>query len=144
MNLKIIFLDINGVLNSTGSAEAFGTRSELDPVSMGLLRRLVVKTDARIVITSSWRLDHSFSELRQIFRAAGGRRLEKRILDVTGAPSKPRSSQIYDWMSINKLNGAYVVLDDEALDIGPLVKCDPDYGFQYPEYRKALDILGEN
>lgn len=60
---KIIFLDIDGVLNSIDlslykrSSEVEPTRllNNVDPIRVGILKWIVDMTDAKIVISSSWR-----------------------------------------------------------------------------------------
>lgn len=46
---KLIFLDIDGVLDT------YKSRYQLDPVLMGRLGTLLARTDAQIVVSSSWR-----------------------------------------------------------------------------------------
>lgn len=67
--MKIIFLDIDGVLNSHASCSALGgvpwpmkpyNWGFFDRVAVGLLRKAVNQTGAVCVLSSSWRhhLDH--------------------------------------------------------------------------------------
>ena len=57
--MKIIFLDIDGVLNSIGWVERTkGTAyedKEIDPSKVRLLKQIIDKTDAKIVLSSTWR-----------------------------------------------------------------------------------------
>ena len=56
--MKIIFLDIDGVLNSAAYRSQLGMRyfSEIiDRRKMPLLQKIVKETDAQIVLTSTWR-----------------------------------------------------------------------------------------
>ncbi len=57
--MRVIFLDIDGVLNSHRTAAAYREplMRKLDPVSVKLLHRIVSKADAKLVISSTWRLD---------------------------------------------------------------------------------------
>ncbi len=143
VKLKIVFLDIHGVLTSAGSVEVFGTNTELDPVSVGLLRRIVSSTGARIVVTSNMRKTHTFAALREFLRAAGGKRLSRAVLDVLGDDALPRGELIQQWIDINELAGAYAVIDDGLIvgHEGHVVACSGNYGLQFPEYSKALSIL---
>ena len=60
--MKVIFLDIDGVLNAN---EDFGGRSKPNPSIHGILgitttrlnrlKQIIDKTDAKIVLTSSWK-----------------------------------------------------------------------------------------
>ena len=77
--MNLIFLDIDGVLNSVDSAVAHHAlhpkhhREEfrLDPISVGLLKLLCEITDAKIVISSMWRLSRQTGEFHDIFAHYG-------------------------------------------------------------------------
>lgn len=67
--MKVIFLDVDGVLISFGpQASSVGS---FDPDCMSLLKKIIDETDAKIVISSSWReckndmalLMHKLSEI---------------------------------------------------------------------------------
>ncbi|MCG6912835.1 hypothetical protein LJE86_02875 [bacterium BMS3Abin03] len=55
----MIFLDIDGVMNSSNYYKTINIKNEywdrFNPLSVELLKRLAEETDAKIVITSSWR-----------------------------------------------------------------------------------------
>lgn len=55
----LIFLDVNGVLNSTSRYELYGAynyqAAGINPLSLVLLRELCRRVDAGIVIVSGWR-----------------------------------------------------------------------------------------
>lgn len=59
--MKIIFLDVDGVLNSdeyiekTKKLNIQGIESEVDPEKITLLRNAIVETGAKVVLSSSWR-----------------------------------------------------------------------------------------
>ena len=75
---KLIFLDIDGVLNSE---EWYIERqskdysySYLDEFSPNLIRnfnKLIDKTGASVVISSTWRMSRSIDELKQLFESLG-------------------------------------------------------------------------
>ena len=63
--MNIIFLDVDGVLNNLRDAEIHyekthkplvGTEWPFSEESMKVLRRIVIETDSKIVISSSWRV----------------------------------------------------------------------------------------
>lgn len=72
---KFIFLDIDGVLNSMRTVIAFPKQmrddTNLDPIALGIVKRLVEETKAVICLSSTWRKFHSLEEIRQIFRDHG-------------------------------------------------------------------------
>lgn len=64
--MTVIFLDIDGVLCTPLSVRLNWLfrrpmeRPFFDPIALGLLRRLVRRTGARVVLSSSWR--YSFED----------------------------------------------------------------------------------
>ena len=63
--MKVIFLDIDGVLNCIGSFNRTKTRFNgfvgMDPTLVARFNSLVEKTGARVVLSSTWRLDPKWS-----------------------------------------------------------------------------------
>lgn len=130
--MKIIFLDIDGVLNHEAFyKERFEKRyeegamaypySEIDPKSVEFLNDLVEKTGAKIVISSTWR--HSGLEYCKDALVFHGFKGE--IIDIT--PNSRcgmclRGNEILDWIKKNEeLIGEpyynfteYVILDDDS------------------------------
>jgi hypothetical protein len=80
---KIIFLDIDGVLNH----EVWYKRRfnevdnesilekypyyDFDPLSIGLINKIIELTDAKVVISSTWRIGKSIEELIELFNSVG-------------------------------------------------------------------------
>ena len=71
--VRIIFLDFDGVLNSHDFMRRVPQRGicGIDPLAAARLNYLVEATDARVVVSSSWRHSRSVDELAKILRAAG-------------------------------------------------------------------------
>lgn len=69
--MKVIFLDIDGVLNSDTYMEkqldnsSVGIESEIDPATLILLKKAVDTTGAKIVLSSSWRIMRKCNELER-------------------------------------------------------------------------------
>lgn len=53
--MKVIFLDVDGVLNTTSTTEMFGEYTFVEDEKVQLLKQLVTRTGAKIVLSSSWR-----------------------------------------------------------------------------------------
>lgn len=81
MNQPIIFLDVDGVLNSHDwwyrrkeqgeeQRELVGLY-DLDPLACQRLQRVCEDTGAALVISSTWRLYHDLDDLRDLFRQRG-------------------------------------------------------------------------
>lgn len=137
--MKLIFLDIDGVLNN----ELFYSTSEyqskkgkattkeefklqqFDPRCVSLLNHITDKTKAKIVISSSWRSD---PDIKDILKKVG---ITGEIIGVTPhlafkssveyKYSVPRGCEIKAWLELNKEKLGnkmsrikYVILDDDS------------------------------
>ena len=79
--IKLIFLDIDGVLNhelyyvekhqQQRANEVGYPLSDIDPEKVKLLNELVEKTGAEVVISSSWRKGRTVEELSNLLKQAG-------------------------------------------------------------------------
>jgi hypothetical protein len=126
-NKKIIFLDFDGVLNSQLYYKTKGKEDvSIDENSVELLNELCSKTDASVVVTSTWRLGRSVEELQLILDKKG---FEHRVLDKTldlrigeYGDSMLRGNEIYQWIKDHediiqaKYYGysSYLILDDDS------------------------------
>ncbi len=113
-NNKIIFLDIDGVLNimsETYRSHYHGTHV-IERHLMVRLEQLVKRTGAKIVISSSW-------ELRSVHHVLKRMRFKylKNIIGATPRNKDLRGDQIKDWIVQNDYVGTYVVLEDEIDDV---------------------------
>ncbi len=129
----IVFLDIDGVLNSPGwfghwppkdevkagidvRDLALVTDTYLDPVAVQRLNRLAGK--AEIVISSSWRYGFTVDQIRWMFERRGFHG------SVTGATPKLRESrggEILAWLKSKEHlgdPGPFCVVDDYCRDMG--------------------------
>lgn len=66
--MRVVFLDIDGVLNHNGTHSGLVTDKEplplpIAPECMGRLNRLIAETGAKVVISSSWRLFAHWQDL---------------------------------------------------------------------------------
>jgi hypothetical protein len=136
MSLKLVFLDVDGVLHSNDPSQE--SQAEwVEGVSGlfkfgGQLERLIKSTGALIVVMSSWRRDppmlqHLTTELSKHW---GLEILDKTPVLATGAQ---RHLEIYQWFNDNPAykDAMWVALDDCCLDLPPanFVQCeDPDKG----------------
>lgn len=121
---KVIFLDIDGVLNSVAYDR---TRTEedgnIDVSRLPLVKQIVDATGAGIVLSSSWRrhwsadgidCDNIGIRLNNTFYRAG-----LTISDKT--PDIPsRADAISAWLELHKETEAFVILDDEVFGWGDL------------------------
>ncbi|MBE6760906.1 MAG: hypothetical protein E7551_01300 [Ruminococcaceae bacterium] len=149
--MKIIFLDIDGVLNSLKyDMSRSPDDSNIDITRLPLLKKLVDSTKAKIVLTSSWRkfwekdeavISQTGKEINEIFASAG---LE--IFDKTPIKST-RKDEILAWLSSNNKVKSFCIIDDMALGWEELtaftVITNPriGHGLEQRHIQKAVEIL---
>lgn len=131
--MKVLFLDIDGVLNSLRTAVALqqgGRRPKnLDPVAVRLVDWVCREAGAKVVIISAWRLNHSVDQLNRLFRRHGANDIE--VVGLTGYSGHGRGAEISDWLAANPQVKRYVVVDDLRFDIDakhPLVHVEGPNG----------------
>jgi hypothetical protein len=117
--VKVIFLDVDGVLNHRGSFAPGmpGGSKRIAPECVAQLNHIVAITGASIVVSSTWRMDPDYIE---VLRAAGvrGRILGKTpngIHDIKGGllVGTCRGDEIQEWITANEPD-AFVILDDDS------------------------------
>ena len=113
--MKIIFLDIDGVLNTYGKDGSSVSWEHCKSELMHNLEKVVKETDAYIVISSSWR-----EEGIELLKESGFRYVDK-IAGVTprwiqGIYIEHRGEQIMGYVRQNGIR-QYIVIDDEPFDI---------------------------
>jgi hypothetical protein len=144
--MKIIFLDIDGVLNSMNGLYLRGGQSRMDLYTehMQVLRWILDRTDARIVVSSTWRMGRTVEELKQLFYNYG---LQSRfIIDKTPYLSgQERGDEIGEWLQMTSHEiESYVIIDDDAdmnIYTPALVQTNGDYGLTYVEAHEVLGVL---
>lgn len=160
--MKVIFLDVDGVLNSEEDLRVRvenGTRqgllyAEVEDRPLALLKKLVDKSGAKIVVSSSWRIGCERSGRESIFGAGLYNKLVKRLADYDLEPfditpslsNKQRGDEIREWMqNCNEDIESFVILDDDndmCEFVGTnLVLTDYKYGLTEELVEKALKIL---
>ena len=136
--MKVIFLDIDGVLNDfTSSANIWDDT----PTDMHLrnLKLIVDETGAEIILSSTWRL---FMRSRRV--------VEKRLADfgmkLSGCTIElyNRAEEIQEWLDRHPEVDKFVILDDESISgkfPKNLVQTTMAYGLLPTHVRKAIKIL---
>ena len=159
--MKLIYLDIDGVLCTHRASAAIGetgTMDYLDPIACKLVERLITEFEAKVVISSTWRLTRCKREVHQLFRCAGHHILANAMHTrwatndhkaVEGI--RKRGCEIEESLSTIGVHDdieAYVILDDDD-DSDMLeyqkpffVKCDTYDGLGFWGYEHARRILG--
>ena len=107
--MKIIFLDVDGVLNHSGCPEwKQGDWRVIDDACVERIRSVCTATGARIVLSSTWRVD---PEAVEIIRGCFG----ELLVDVTPQSSyHARHKEIREWLDLHPEVTRFVVIDDDA------------------------------
>jgi hypothetical protein len=137
--MKIIFTDIDGVLNPN-----FTKKWNKDCVNV--YNRICDDYNLLPVITSTWRIRYNIPQLQEIFIKQG---IIPKIYDYTPYLSDFRGVEIDDWLIKNSWS-KYVVIDDKVDDIKPYVSnvihCKGWIGLttkHYEEIKKVLSYGGK-
>lgn len=155
--MKIIFCDVDGVLNNLTQQMISDSGLSLNPLdnfyseSVSLLNRLCRETGALVVISSSWRkiirLRTQWNDIFQLWCKKLDEECFIKVYDLTGSSDNGfRGREINNFISIHtqfKSIERYVIIDDESdfYPNQPRVKCSPYKGFDNARYMEALGIL---
>lgn len=144
--MKAIFLDIDGILNSEVWWHDVMSKYGIDIVdlynqeAMMLLKQLVNLTDARIVLSSSWRIsEYSRERVMDNFVP-----YDLSLYSITGQEEGTRGHQIMEWLQRHPEVTEYVAFDDDhdLTELGPhFIHVDGYYGLKREHFDKALAIL---
>lgn len=160
--MNVIFLDIDGVLNSTNwmvDCHNNGTsfnfpENQMDPSAISRLNRITDVTKAKLVISSTWRLSFykSSNALELLQRCMKGYGITGEVIDFTpyawdlDFPPKygeQRGSEIQAWLEVNLVD-KFVILDDSC-DMGKLlpnlVRTNLEMGLTDLEVERIIEIL---
>jgi hypothetical protein len=158
---KIIFLDIDGVLNTenficayhyirTGKKDPdivipiqdeFGDM--FDPMAVRALKYIIEETGAKIVISSTWR--HSGLKVMQLMWEM--RDLPGEVIDVTPFLNGPRGEEIAEWLRENQTD-QYVIIDDDSDMLFEqkqnFVQTNFRYGLTFDKADEVISILNKD
>ena len=164
---KVIFLDIDGVLNTErhheycnknnlANADEYGYL--FDPIAVRNLTKILNETGADIVISSSWK----YSGISSLLDMWNDRALPGRVIDITPDSDSDelllhadlenmeffdyKGSEIKEWLSKHgKKVSRYVILDDEQEMLPEqrdnFVHINPVIGISEEDATKAIKIL---
>lgn len=174
--MKVIFLDIDGVLNNEVfvnsfwaicrqvdlkrddakalrkivMADKYGTH--FCPTACNMLEYLIKETNAKIVISSSWR-SSGLQYMQDMWRE---RCLAGEVIDITPDAArfnenglwttKERGYEIQEWLDKNPVE-QYVIIDDDK-DMLPhqmqnFIQTDYVYGLSLDNVERAIKILNQ-
>lgn len=148
--MKIIFLDIDGVLNSTRSCVANGgfgrifdhdSWKELDPVAVKLIAHVAKETGAEVVLSSSWRILANKEDIIAFQDFLG-----VSIIDVTPQLHGCRGEEIQQWLdSCKEPVEAFCIIDDDSDMLheqeGNFVQADERIGLTWQNCEDIMAVL---
>jgi len=135
--MKLIFLDIDGVLNTS---ETFKKRYydykktgvynlEIDEFRLNYLKEIIEKTNAKIVLSSTWRgyfkkidekivpVHYKGEQLKNMFE-----KYELDIYDITSYDkNRYRENEIMEYLEKKEDVESFIVIDDECYDLKKFV-----------------------
>ena len=125
--MRIVFLDIDGVLNNHKLLHKYGP-DYIEPDLVDILKTIIFSTKSKIVLSSSWRL-YGFSR-RLVELALADKKMS--FIDCTKEIyNVPRSEEIKDYLSVNKVTQFAILDDDPNAGIGleyNFFQTDPEIG----------------
>lgn len=136
--MKVLFLDIDGVLNHEKTRERCLFYTGVDKVLAKRLTDWLEGKDVKIVLSSTWR---RFPEMHDHLKENG---IE--WIDVTPHfPNQERGDEIDHWLFCNPAAMEFAVLDDSSdmtAVITNFVQTNPDVGLTDENLKQVGKLLG--
>jgi hypothetical protein len=131
--MKTIFLDIDGVLNCDATPNSRKFPYVVDEGLLARFRDLVKATGARVVLSSTWRVDPVGLLAAKYYNVP----FHDVCADMPGAP---RCEELVSWLREHPEVSRYVVLDDDddCLDELPLFQPSSKTGLT-PDIAKGIE-----
>ena len=116
--MKVIFLDIDGVLNCSKTPNPRKLPYVVDRTLLKRFKRLLERTGAKVVLSSTWRYDPA-----GLFSA---KHWGIPFIDVIpDMPKQPRCKEILAWLKGRPRVNRFVVIDDEDDELDDLPLFQP-------------------
>jgi hypothetical protein len=157
--MKVLFLDIDGVLNSTDFLQRKAARNggrvigtdHIDPDAVSRLNTIIAMTDCKVVVSSVWRFNKTPDELYLHLRKHG---FVGEVIGSTPQNAKKgyeRGHEIQEWLDtvgqqFEEPVECFVILDDDSDMVHllhRLVKTKFANGLQDEHVAKAIALLSE-
>lgn len=164
--MKILFLDIDGVLNCDESQRAADEQfaymtevpdelygpSQLDRSRVELLNQVVDATGCKLVVSSTWRQRYIIGELNALLRSQG---LTGNLYQYTprpfqltpGGPWSKRGNEIESWLfTTTKDITSWAVVDDGEVKLSDptrLVRTEMAFGLEQAHVETLIKLLGD-
>lgn len=145
--VKVLFLDMDGVLCTTRSHKAYARQffmQHLDPVAVRLLERALQHTKSELVLSSTWREHYSKNAMTCILMNSGFEKEPPWHNDWKTPVLPTRGREISRWLDINPV-AKYAIIDDnhDFLEdqIPFFIKTDECDGLMWQHYERILSLL---
>lgn len=151
--MNAIFLDVDGVLNNTRHImkiyDLLGTKlahrlhewygqTILDYKCCNLIKKLIKNTNAKVVLSSTWRLGKKDCEIVE-------NELEQQLYGVTPFLNQIRGNEIAQYLIEHPEISNYVIIDDDSdmlkEQMPHFCYVDRYIGFTKQNYNRCLEIL---
>lgn len=139
--MKILFLDIDGVLNNKRTREVFNGYTGIDESLVPLVKEIIDRTGAKVVLSSAWRLHerHALEVFNKVVE----------YIDTTPDLSSvdkwvKRGDEINAWLRNTKYApDVYAILDDmdDFYSYQPLFQTNPSVGITQEIVEKVVSHL---
>jgi hypothetical protein len=143
---RVVFLDIDFVLNNERTLREHGTESVFDPASVAALNVLLESSGALLVISSAWRVRRTLRQLADVLETAGV--LPGRVVGRTPWRDRERGLEIDEWLKGAPFPVAsFVILDDMgdmAMHMDHLVQTGSEKGLELSHAQAALEVLSRS
>jgi hypothetical protein len=139
--VKVVFLDVDGVLNNYSLLYNYGY-DYIDEDVVDLLGQIVRETGSEIVLTSTWRLENYSKKIVEEALI----RKKMTLLDSTiSIKGKKRAEEIKEWLGRHKVKKYAIIDDTEDAGVGfgkNFFQTDAEIGLTGDLARKIIKHLG--
>lgn len=149
--MRVIFLDVDGVLNCQTTLQNAKRSDVVDPEMVGRLNKIIEATDAKVVLSSTWRLifgtDKTFNDYLIPAGFVGEVIGETPNLNIRIGGNIPRGREIRAWLKQHPEVDQFIILDDvnnmDGLQDHLILTSfmNEDGGLQDEHVKQAIDTL---
>jgi hypothetical protein len=143
--MKVVFLDIDGVLNQCMSPGVFD-KSSTDPFCIAILNEALRRTGAKVVIISTWKDSFDINVVVNLLYSR-----EFLANSILGGTEKdiPKELGIKNFLENHSEVEKFVIIDD-SLELQDdalknfCVRTDSNEGISVDDMKKIVDLLNKN
>ena len=157
--MRVIFLDVDGVLNSEAHAKYChenpkfieeGGSIWVDPYPVFYILQLIDEMDLKLVISSSWRTWDLESTIKEFNRYRSLCKLTPYIVGITPRNMddriwEDRGEEIQQYLDSHQEIDNYCIVDDDndmlESQMGHFVRTNPEYGLTVYDCDKIREII---